>query len=184
MEFPVLDSLTLHGDWLTLPLIVAPKLTKLILRGDHARPETRSFLLRATVRPISLVLSCIPRAVDLPSLLTMWSGLLELHLEYFEGVYTTIQDSLATLDRDSHHGLLCPNLRYFTVHVNQGQHDPKVRNRIIQTLHTIVEERKRHEIDELRRVMCVWENWDASDKRPAPGSKETEWVDIYSRSTF
>jgi hypothetical protein len=107
----------------------------------------------------------------------MWSGLLELHLEYFEELSMSSQVSLAMLGGNSRYGLLCPHLRYFTVHVKQGQRDPTVRDQIIQTVHTIVEERKQHETDELRRVTCVWENWNESDRR-TPGLREIEWVDI------
>jgi hypothetical protein len=175
MEFPTLDRLTLHGDWSSIPLIVAPKLTKLILRCERPpnTPQT-AILLQATVRPTSLVLSDASLVTDLPELLNMWSGLLELHLGYYGEVNVMSQVSLATLGGNSGRGRLCHHLRYLTVHVNQGQRDPTVTDQIVQTLHTIVEERKRYGPDELRRVMCVWENWHSLH----PESKEIEWVDV------
>jgi hypothetical protein len=177
MEFPMLDSLTLHEDWSSLLLISAPKLTKLILRCEE-RPsiETMSVLRRVTVRPTSLIISDMFPDANLPELLTMWCDLVELHLGCHRDVYMLDQISLSTLAGNSPHGILCPHLRYLTVHANQR--DPTVRDQIIQTLHTIVEERRQHNTDGLRRVMCVWQYWDASDTRQAPESKEIEWVDI------
>jgi hypothetical protein len=137
-----------------------------------------SVLRRATVRPMSLIISDMFSDANLPELLTIWCDLVELHLECFRDVYMLDRISLSTLAGNSQHGILCPHLRYLTVYANQVQRDPTVTDQIIQTLHTIVAERRRHSTDGLQRVMCVWEYWDASDTRHAPGSKEIEWVDI------
>jgi hypothetical protein len=173
MTFPVLESLTLEGNWSNLQFIDAPKLRNLDLRNrDEEKPEEIiiSALRRSTVRPISLFTDFISDA-RLPELLGLWSNLSELHLRLAyhctPGPITT--SALAGSRRASP---LCPSLRYLTTDMTLSRKNPKPAYRSIQRLKRIVKKRKSYGVVGLQRVMCVWD-WNMVEN-----ASEVEWVDV------
>jgi hypothetical protein len=179
VTFPVLETLTITGEWSSLLFIVAPKLISLILtyRNDQeSEDETMSTLRQATVRPMSLSTDFISDSY-LPEILELWSNLSELHLQRRDYVCIPGPITTAALAGSDVAAPLCSSLQYLTIHMKQDPKDPKITNQSIQRLQTIVEERKRHGVIGLQRVMCVWEYWEEG-KRIYDDGKEVEWVDI------
>jgi hypothetical protein len=174
VTFPVLESLTLDGNWSNLEFIDAPKLRNLALiyqDTEETDGVTMSTLRRCTVRPMSLLTDFFSDTY-LPELLELWSHLSELHLLRwaFDSIPGPItMDALAGSRRAAP---LCSSLRYLTVHMRRNRKNLKLINRSIQGLKRIVETRKSYGVVGLQRVMCVWDRdtyWNASD---------VEWVDI------
>jgi hypothetical protein len=173
MTFPVLESLTLDGQWSNLQFIDAPKLRNLdLINRDEGEPEgmTMSALRRSTVRPISLFTDFISDAC-LPELLGLWSSLSELHLHCAYGC-TPGPITTAALAGSRRAVPLCPSLRYLTTDMILSRKDTKPAYRSIQRLKRIVKKRKSYGVVGLQRVMCVWD-WNMHGN-----TSEVEWVDI------
>jgi hypothetical protein len=169
MTFPVLENLTLSGQWPNLQFIAAPKLRNLVLihrYGGAMEEVIMSALRRSTVRPISLSIEFFSDT-SLSELLYQWSNLSELHLRYWN--YTCFPGPITTaaLAGSRHSTPLCPSLRYFTV--DMGMNYPKLVNKNIQRLQRIVKKRKGYGVIGLQRVMCIWNYGNGNG---------VQWVDL------
>jgi hypothetical protein len=174
MLFPILETLTLDGNWTNLQLITAPKLRNLILTyrdREESETITMSALRRSTVRPISLSTD-FASDTYLPKLLELWSNLSELHLRRWASDCIPGPITTAALAGSRNAAPLCSSLRYFTVHMKQGQKNPKLTKMSIRRLKRIVMKRRIYGVVGLQRVMCVWD-WDTYWQ-----TSEVEWVDV------
>jgi hypothetical protein len=183
VTFPILEALTLRGEWSNILFITAPKLRNLVLVDRNtfkSEEETVSTLRQATIRPISLSTDFLSDA-NLPELLKIFSGLSELHLRGRSDACIPGPITTAALAGSGVPAPLCSSLRYLTVHMEQNKRDLNVANQSIRRLQTIVEERQMHEVGSLQRVMCVWDYWrktPTTNQFDRKGTIELEWVDV------
>jgi len=176
VQFPVLDSLTISGDWGIFPQINAPKLTRLALQQELYSKKSRiaSKLRRATARPTSLsITDDLPELHLIDLLSRTWPTLRDLHWESSKGIVFPGPAATVALAGDEEREPLCPELRYFTVHMDMAF--GKVVDHIKQTVDRLgVVVRRRESIypGRLQRVYCSWTY--AVDL----GSAREEWIDV------